>query len=596
MKKSNVAQVLALILMYLAVAHHAAAINIKNSPHDLSVGNTTVGAVKGTTEARICIFCHVPHAAAVNTDLNYQKPLWGRTESNLATEYQTYVSDTIKSLPGQPLGPSRLCLSCHDGTIAMGAPNAHKVTEVINLTPTSQNSLGTDLRDDHPISMEYYLNTEEFVSPASVKLLKPHNGINYVECTSCHDSHNNQYGNFLVMNTADQKDALCTSCHQKTGWLESTHKTGGARYVSPTPGYVAKNGCISCHKPHGAQRSVALLELAATGISIDSNCYDTCHGSAAPYSNFKPAGGMNTHTLIAGVTDSHKHTEELPLAAADKHAHCVDCHNPHQANFAGSPLASTSPLVTPASVAPNVNGPLRGVRGVSVSGAVIPAPGLATSEFEICFKCHTGQFTYSSTQVQRTFFSLNESDRFNPSVAKSYHPVAGARTGSGASLLGTATANYIYCSQCHNPHGSSLPHNLLLDNPADFSATQTQTGYLLCYSCHNVNWLMDTGTDVGKLHIAHVFGQHNPASANPYRFYRASCSACHDPHGVPAVGGSTADNSSRLINFDRRFVAAGSAYSTTGKSCSISGPGVSTNCHADATLPSIYKYNPYPYP
>ena len=165
------------------------------------------------------------------------------------------------------------------------------------------------------------------------------------------------------MDTSVQKDALCTVCHNKSGWSQSAHFTGGLRYAGPTAQGVAQNGCMSCHTPHGAQRSVALLKLPARGASIDTNCYTSCHNGVSPYGNFQPIGGMNTHTLAPGATDLHKSTETLPLATSDAHVHCIDCHNPHNANFAGSPLGSPTPQVAPPSTAPDINGPLQGVRG-----------------------------------------------------------------------------------------------------------------------------------------------------------------------------------------------------------------------------------------
>ena len=113
---------------------------------------------------------------------------------------------------------------------------------------------------------------------------------------------------------------------------------------------------------------------------------------------------------------------------------------------------------------------------------------------------------------------------------------------------------------------------------------------------------MDTTTSLGKLHKAHVFGQHDPSfvsvPANPYKNYRASCSNCHDPHGVPFIGGrTTATNSLHLVNFDLRYVPVVATYngSPVNPSCSITGAGASAIvCHPNGlTNPAIY--NPYPF-
>ena len=56
---------------------------------------------------------------------------------------------------------------------------------------------------------------------------------------------------------------------------------------------------------------------------------------------------------------------------------------------------------------------------------------------------------------------------------------------------------HIYCSNCHDPHGSDKRHILRLDNLDTFSQVQA-TDYPLCYSCHNETYLMDTTTDRGQ--------------------------------------------------------------------------------------------------
>jgi len=77
--------------------------------------------------------------------------------------------------------------------------------------------------------------------------------------------------------------------------------------------------------------------------------------------------------------------------------------------------------------------------------------------------------------------------------------------------------------------------------------------------------------------------------------YRAPCSACHDPHGVPFKAGlTTAANSLHLVNFDLRWVGAASSYDASAKSCFIAGPGTSgVNCHPTTANPA--SYNPFPY-
>ena len=84
-----------------------------NTKHNL-VGHRARGRSARSGETRICVFCHTPHNATP------ESPLWNRElEPQI---YTVYASPTLRAgaLP-QPFGPTKLCLTCHDGTIAMGA-------------------------------------------------------------------------------------------------------------------------------------------------------------------------------------------------------------------------------------------------------------------------------------------------------------------------------------------------------------------------------------------------------------------------------------------------------------------------------------------
>ena len=89
--------------------------------------------------------------------------------------------------------------------------------------------LGNDLRNDHPVAIVYETaraaNSAEFVtqqisgtkisvgSSAPVPLYGSSTATATVECSSCHDAHNNSLGNFL--RKANTGSAMCLSCHIK---------------------------------------------------------------------------------------------------------------------------------------------------------------------------------------------------------------------------------------------------------------------------------------------------------------------------------------------------------------------------------------------
>lgn len=180
---------------------------IAGTKHDLSQRFT------GTTD-QICIFCHTPHIATTGL----AAPLWNHA---LTTQtFQTYsstVSPTFNSTTEQPGGVSKLCLSCHDGTVALDAFGGRTGTTTIG---SIRANLGTDLRTTHPISFTYdtALVTADgggLVTPASASQVVADIPLfnAKVECASCHNVHNNTNAPFLRASNA--QSGLCLKCHIK---------------------------------------------------------------------------------------------------------------------------------------------------------------------------------------------------------------------------------------------------------------------------------------------------------------------------------------------------------------------------------------------
>ena len=139
---------------------------ISGSVHDF--GNTALNYGGSPSDAswsgaQICQPCHTPHAATVvdpTTGALLGGPLWNHTLSTATyTLYQTNGTAT----PGTTLAPtpvtgavdqtSKLCLSCHDGTVALDSfagPSGigGKGTAGVMGGPMM---LGTDLSTNHPI-------------------------------------------------------------------------------------------------------------------------------------------------------------------------------------------------------------------------------------------------------------------------------------------------------------------------------------------------------------------------------------------------------------------------------------------------------------
>jgi Zn-finger protein len=189
------------------------------------------------TEGRVCAFCHTPHHAILDNTATYL-PLWSH---NLTTQrtFNPYVSDTLNATIVDPLsGPSLLCMSCHDGVIAVdqhyGGPNtgAKLADDIFNGTAVGlKNAAGeTELANDHPIGFVYAdARTDEGANSGlkdPVSILANGKSINdqltagVMTCATCHDVHNKdnvaQKGasNYFLMGNQDGS-AFCLGCHIK---------------------------------------------------------------------------------------------------------------------------------------------------------------------------------------------------------------------------------------------------------------------------------------------------------------------------------------------------------------------------------------------
>jgi predicted CXXCH cytochrome family protein len=545
--------------------------DVVRSKHDLSIIGGS--SVKATTQSEVCVFCHTPHNS------NPSRQLWNHQPSS-AANYTTYgsssfdsgtVAGTYNTLPGraapQPSGSAKLCLSCHDGTIALGATiNDGTIAMTGTGAIPATANLGTDLSNDHPVSFARNAADLEVVDPPTGDAVKLETTTRFVQCVSCHDPHTEKVdvtaGKFLVK--VNRGSAVCTSCHAKSGtgwsWTSSPHatsirsytaaNTGGVAGLGAHTGYttVADNGCNSCHRAHAAPQAQRLLKA----VNERDLCFQ-CHGNP-------PVTSKNLATVFAKTyrhpletsttTILHDYVEvrtsPTNMSGARRHVDCSDCHNAHGA---------TAGLHAPGTNAIPAAGALSGVSGVEPSawparGTTFPMPSVvqasyailraATREYQICFKCHTS-YAYGSAPPTAPSGGA-ETDMvadFNPNNA-SYHPVVGApKLRTPASNLvapwnTTTSATRMYCSDCHGnndatsstvaagSHGSTNPYMLRFAS-ATWSTTSptltSPTGF--CVNCHNASTLRNANS-------AHGVSNHQ---SRP-------CQACHSatPHGSLRVG------------------------------------------------------------
>jgi len=163
----------------------------------------------------ICVVCHAPHPS--QTQVN-DAPLWNH-EITTAT-FTPYSSSTMDATVGQPDGASKLCLSCHDGTVALDSFNGAAGGQYIS----GNDLIGTDLSNDHPVSIVYdssLASTDGGLFDPSTTSSGLGGTINSdmlfnskLQCSSCHDVHNStNIGKLLVKSNSNS--ALCLTCHNK---------------------------------------------------------------------------------------------------------------------------------------------------------------------------------------------------------------------------------------------------------------------------------------------------------------------------------------------------------------------------------------------
>jgi hypothetical protein len=185
--------------------------SIRGSAHDFSGLDAN---------QQICIFCHTAH----NADTTVRDaPLWNHTVTRKT--YQVYNSATMQATVGQPSGASKLCLSCHDGTVAVDSYGGRTGSIRMGL-PTA---VGADeLTNDPPISFVYddaLAQRDGALFPPSSHPSGLGNTIsrdmlidNKLECSSCHDVHNEAQAasvNDHLLVVTQVQSQLCLTCHNK---------------------------------------------------------------------------------------------------------------------------------------------------------------------------------------------------------------------------------------------------------------------------------------------------------------------------------------------------------------------------------------------
>jgi len=215
------ASVSAFVAASPALAQHE---RVASTRHNLSVSGP--GEIRSLDETEICKFCHIPHNAII------PEPLWGHTlsKAQYVTPQRRNSKGELEKTP-QPDGSSRLCLSCHDGTVALGdiggEPRPIAMAGAQRLGSGRNSSLGTDLSGSHPISFKLPDGSPYRADDDRDMVLRPLATVRAdpsvrldangkMQCTTCHDPHTDRYyregqvPHFWVKPTVEE---VCLTCH-----------------------------------------------------------------------------------------------------------------------------------------------------------------------------------------------------------------------------------------------------------------------------------------------------------------------------------------------------------------------------------------------
>ena len=207
---------------------------LRYSPHDFSAD------AWNQRQGEMCRTCHVPHdhgrTLAIQAGIETSGLLWNHLLSSVT--YTLYSSPTLTGAIGQPTGTAKMCLGCHDGTVALEAMDSksdgsHVPTTYIQDVNAGYRvpgtAMGSSLQGTHPISVTYDV-ADTGLKPTSdlmggsgtiASLLDGGDG-GKVQCATCHDVHDASgesiAGTHLLrVKTSDAANpsGLCVVCHNK---------------------------------------------------------------------------------------------------------------------------------------------------------------------------------------------------------------------------------------------------------------------------------------------------------------------------------------------------------------------------------------------
>lgn len=375
-----------------------------------------------------------------------------------------------------------------------------------------------------------------------------------IGCLTCHTVHYSPSYDGSLLRKTNAVD-VCIACHTLANTATpATHMNPtnarvlwpGGQYGSLMPARTntaQRGGCLNCHATHGWPDAANPTNHYPILLADREEffCF-TCHDGSPSAKNIRQYyTNVFTHPTML-YTNRHDYAEDEGAGSpgafglTNRHAECVDCHNPHQTRgnvLATNPPFASSRLLGVARVAVTNTGTGSNIvytfRGQADTNAVL--------EYEVCFKCHSGWSTRPTNQLD---IAARMNTR-NPS----HHGVEGRGTNllirSGAFTNGYSATSMVYCTSCHSgsdpgvlgPHGSRYRYLLnayYTNSPARRATVMARTE--LCFKCHRYDTYANTGASTTIMGYSR-FNRPNYEEGHTFHVgeRRYSCYSCHETHG-----------------------------------------------------------------
>jgi predicted CXXCH cytochrome family protein len=304
--------------------HNMAAINstgsnIYNSSHDITYLGAGMGFYNQDQYQRVCIFCHTPHNAMdIGQTGGIPAPLWNHQLTSLISPVPYQWKDqtnTNINIIDPLLGPTSLCLGCHDGMTAVDAHGGIGQNNNGNHVMSGAKVI-IDFTDMHPVGFLFDdalivgSNLKAGLSPSTFFLntkvtIGSRLYFGFFTCATCHDVHNGKVQNFLVGGISATD--LCLSCHTSVPAPVAHHFSS----VNVTPVTVDTNtpglSITVDGSPYTAPQT--FYWVPGSSHTIGTTRYQNeAAGTRSTFSSWSDGEAMSHTISVPGVATAYKAT------------------------------------------------------------------------------------------------------------------------------------------------------------------------------------------------------------------------------------------------------------------------------------------------